>query len=121
MFLAVWHTRGNKMKLATSGKAILTKGDKVYEFIFDNSKIALYKYTPVMPANDVDKINDFLKNWDYRTSGLFVDKYSPVAFGLIVESLFGNEYAIEFEWKDGADPYKAWKDEQKNMPLNTVY
>ena len=21
----------------------------------------------------------------------------------------------------GADPYKAWKDEQKNMPLNTVY
>lgn len=109
------------MKLATSGKAILTKGDKVYEFIFDNSKIALYKYTPVMPANDVDKINDFLKNWDYRTSGLFIDKYSPVAFGLIVESLFSDEYTIEFKWKDGEDPYKAWKDEQKNMPLNTVY
>ena len=58
------------MKLATSGKAILTKGDKVYEFIFDDSKIALYKYTPVMPANDVDKINDEDKNLQFNFNAI---------------------------------------------------
>ena len=40
---------------------------------------------------------------------------------MIIESLFSDKYKIEYEWIGGEDPYKAWKDEQKNMPLNTVY
>lgn len=64
---------------------------------------------------------DFYSQWEEKSAGLFVTQGSILCFVMIIESLFSDKYKIEYEWIGGEDPYKAWKDEQKNMPLNTVY
>ena len=40
---------------------------------------------------------------------------------MIIESLFNDKYKIEYEWIGGADPYKAWKEEQDNAPKDAIY
>lgn len=64
---------------------------------------------------------DFYSQWEEKSAGLFIPQGSILCFVMIIESLFSDKYKIEYEWIGGEDPYKAWKDEQKNMPLNTVY
>lgn len=64
---------------------------------------------------------DFYSQWEEKSAGLFIPQGGILCFVMIIESLFSDKYKIEYEWIGGEDPYKAWKDEQKNMPLNTVY
>ena len=112
------------METKYAEKAIITlsKGNEKYFIKFDNSREGVEKIVgfDLLPDEDIDKIMDFYNHWEKRTTGLFISKNNVLCFVLIFESVL-NDYKIEYEWIGGEDPYKAWKDEQKNMPLNTVY
>lgn len=71
--------------------------------------------------DNIKAFYDFYSKWEEKSGGLFVPQGSILCFVMIIESLFSDKYKIEYEWIGGEDPYKAWKDEQKDMPLNTVY
>ena len=71
--------------------------------------------------DNIKAFYDFYSQWEEKSAGLFVPQGSILCFVMIIESLFSNKYKIKYEWIGGEDPYKAWKDEQRNMPLNTVY
>lgn len=71
--------------------------------------------------DNIKAFYDFYSKWEEKSGGLFIPQGSILCFVMIIESLFSDKYKIEYEWIDGTDPYKAWKDEQRDMPLNTVY
>ena len=64
---------------------------------------------------------DFYSQWEEKSAGLFVPQGSILCFVMIIESLFSDKYKIEYEWIGGADPYKAWKEEQDNAPKDVIY
>lgn len=110
------------MELAESVNIILSKNKEKYLVRFDNSKSNDRKISvSALPLQDVKAFYDFYFQWDKKSGGLFIPQGSILCFVMIIESLFSDKYKIEYEWIGGEDPYKAWKDEQKNMPLNTVY
>jgi len=71
--------------------------------------------------DNIKAFYDFYSKWEEKSGGLFIPQGSILCFVMIIESLFSDKYKIEYEWIGGEDPYKAWKDEQKDIPLNTVY
>lgn len=71
--------------------------------------------------DNIKAFYDFYSKWDEKSGGLFIPQGSILCFVIIIESLFSDKYKIEYEWIGGADPYKAWKDEQENAPKDVVY
>lgn len=71
--------------------------------------------------DNIKAFYDFYSKWDEKSGGLFIPQGSILCFVMIIESLFSDKYKIEYEWIGGADPYKAWKDEQENAPKDVVY
>lgn len=71
--------------------------------------------------DNIKAFYDFYSNWEEKSAGLFVPQGSILCFVMIIESLFSDKYKIEYEWIGGADPYKAWKEEQENAPKDVVY
>lgn len=71
--------------------------------------------------DNIKAFYDFYSKWEEKSGGLFVPQGSILCFVMIIESLFSDKYKIEYEWIGGADPYKAWKDEQENAPKDVVY
>ena len=110
------------MELAESVNIILSKNKEKYLVRFDNSKSNDRKISvSALTLQDIKAFYDFYSKWEEKSGGLFIPQGSILCFVMIIESLFSDKYKIEYEWIGGEDPYKAWKDEQKNMPLNTVY
>ena len=108
--------------LAHSVNIILSKGKVPYVASFDNSKPEGKKISLAdLPDEDIKAFYKSFFEWGRNSGGLFIPQNSILCFVMIIESLFADKYSIEYEWIGGEDPYKAWKDEQKNMPLNTVY
>lgn len=109
-------------ELAHSVNIILTKGKVPYVASFDNSKPKGQKISLAdLPDEDIKAFYKSFSEWERDSGGLFIYRESILCFVMIIESLFADKYSIAYEWIGGEDPYKAWKDEQKNMPLNTVY
>lgn len=71
--------------------------------------------------DNIKAFYDFYSKWEEKSAGLFVPQGSILCFVMIIESLFSDKYKIEYEWIGGADPYKAWKEEQENAPKDVVY
>lgn len=71
--------------------------------------------------DNIKAFYDFYSKWDEKSGGLFIPQGSILCFVIIIESLFSDKYQIEYEWIGGADPYKAWKEEQENAPKDVVY
>lgn len=71
--------------------------------------------------DNIKAFYDFYSKWDEKSGGLFIPQGSILCFVMIIESLFSDKYKIEYEWIGGADPYKAWKEEQENAPKDVVY
>lgn len=110
------------MELAESVNIILSKNKEKYLVRFDNSKSNDRKISvSALPLQDVKAFYDFYSQWEEKSAGLFVPQDSILCFVMIIESLFSNKYKIEYEWIGGADPYKAWKDEQDNAPKDVIY
>ena len=110
------------MEIEESVNVILRKGKEIYFAEFDNSKSENRKINvATLPDEDIKAFYDFYSQWEEKSAGLFVPQGSILCFVMIIESLFSDKYKIEYEWIGGADPYAAWKNEQKDMPLNTVY
>lgn len=110
------------MELAESVNIILSKNREKYLVRFDNSKSNDRKISvSALPLQDVKAFYDFYSNWEEKSAGLFVPQGSILCFVMIIESLFSDKYKIEYEWIGGADPYKAWKEEQDNAPKDAIY
>ncbi len=110
------------MELAESVNIILSKNKEKYLVRFDNSKSNDRKISvSALPLQDVKAFYDFYSKWEEKSAGLFVPQGSILCFVMIIESLFSNKYKIEYEWIGGADPYKAWKEEQDNAPKDAIY
>lgn len=110
-------------KYADSVKVTLTKDRMSFHVSFNGSKQDFFERFNIHDLLPEDK-ESFIRShekWNWATSGLFIPDNDILCFVMIIESLFSDKYKIEYEWIGGEDPYKAWKDEQKNMPLNTVY
>lgn len=71
--------------------------------------------------DNIKAFYDFYSKWDEKSGGLFIPQGSILCFVMIIESLFNDKYKIEYEWIGGADPYKAWKEEQDNAPKDAIY
>lgn len=110
------------MELAESVNIILSKNKEKYLVRFDNSKPNDRKISvSALPLQDIKAFYDFYSKWEEKSAGLFVPQGSILCFVMIIESLFSNKYKIEYEWIGGADPYKAWKEEQDNAPKDAIY
>lgn len=110
-------------KYAEKANITLLKGKEKYFIRYDNTKDDIEKFVGIdrLPDEDIDNIMDFYNHWEQRSSGLFLPKNNVLCFVMIIESLFSDKYKIEYEWIGGADPYKAWKEEQENAPKDVVY
>lgn len=109
-------------ELAHSVNIILTKGKVPYVASFDNSKPKGKKISLAdLPDEDIKAFYKSFSEWDRNSGGLFVPQGSILCFVMIIESLFSDKYKIEYEWIGGADPYKAWKEEQDNAPKDAIY
>ena len=74
-----------------------------------------------LPEKEYKEFQDFVLNWDEKTTGLFVDYDSVIGFVMIVENLFKDKYQVEYKFIGGADPYAAWKKAQEEAPEGMVY
>lgn len=94
----------------------------VKELRFDGSKENYMRYDlSQLSPTDIEKLLLQVAKWKHHSYGLFLDKFSIIVFAMIVEKMFNDKYKIEYEWIGGADPYKAWKEEQDNAPKDAIY
>lgn len=109
-------------ELAHSVKIILEKEHETLEVGFNGLKNDFECFElSELPVEKFEEFLNRLTNWEQENYGLFLGMFNIVTFVIIINDILGKEYKLKYEWIGGADPYKAWKEEQDNAPKNAIY